>query len=83
MDPSQGLPESWGGRLKSREAWERVGGSFLMEWRMVWKELLIGFAVAGAVAALVPRSFFEAIFPQGQHGYSCRSMPCWFRCWRS
>lgn len=30
---------------------------------MVWKELLIGFAVAGAVATLVPREVFQAIFP--------------------
>lgn len=32
---------------------------------MVWKELTFGFLVAGAVAALVPASFFRAIFPAG------------------
>lgn len=32
---------------------------------MVWKELLIGFTVAGAIAVLVPDEVFEAIFPSG------------------
>jgi hypothetical protein len=31
---------------------------------MVYKELVVGFLIAGAVAALVPASFFEALFPQ-------------------
>ncbi len=69
MDASDGLPGSAGKRLKSRESWHRVGRSFVIEWKMVWKELLVGFLVAGAVAALVPRSFFEAIFPQGLPGW--------------
>ncbi len=31
---------------------------------MVWKDLLFGFLVAGAVAVLVPDAVFKAIFPQ-------------------
>jgi uncharacterized membrane protein YraQ (UPF0718 family) len=31
---------------------------------MVWKELLIGFLIAGAIAALVPAYFFEGTFPR-------------------
>lgn len=31
---------------------------------MVWKELLFGFLVAGAVATLVPDAVFQAIFPR-------------------
>jgi uncharacterized membrane protein YraQ (UPF0718 family) len=60
---SRDLPGRWRDRLASGEAWHRVGHSFIAEWAMVWKELLVGFAIAGAVAALVPASFFEAIFP--------------------
>lgn len=30
---------------------------------MVWKELAVGFALAGVVAAAVPERFFRAIFP--------------------
>ncbi len=64
MNPSEGLPGSLGERLRDERAWHRVGTSYIAEWRMVWKELLIGFLIAGAIAALVPASFFEALFPQ-------------------
>lgn len=65
MNPSEGLPSSVGARFCDQRAWHRVGTSYIAEWRMVWKELLIGFLIAGAIAALVPASFFEALFPQG------------------
>jgi hypothetical protein len=41
-----------------------MGSAYFSEWSMVYKELLVGFLIAGAVAALVPASFFQAIFPQ-------------------
>ncbi|MDQ3914256.1 MAG: permease [Actinomycetota bacterium] len=59
------LPERWRDRLTSGEAWQHIGRRYLMEWGMVWKELAIGFTIAGAVAAFVPASFFKAIFPTG------------------
>lgn len=62
-DPAQGLPQAWKKKLRSREAWRRVGVTYRSEWGMVWKDLLIGFLVAGAVATLVPDSVFQAIFP--------------------
>ena len=65
MNPSEGLPDALGDRFRDGRAWHRVGTSYIGEWRMVWKELLIGFLIAGAIAALVPASFFEALFPQG------------------
>jgi uncharacterized membrane protein YraQ (UPF0718 family) len=64
-EPSRGLPERIAGRLRHGEAWHRVGQRYLVEWGMVWKELAVGFLVAGAVAALVPTFFFKAIFPTG------------------
>ena len=63
MDPSEGLEGTLLQRLRDGEAWHRVGSSYVAEWAMVWKELLIGFTIAGAIAALVPSSFFEALFP--------------------
>lgn len=33
-----------------------------MEWHMVWKDVTIGFTVAGVIAAFVPRSFFQSLF---------------------
>lgn len=64
-DSEEELPDGWRDRLASGKAWRRVGRAYLMEWGMVWKELTIGFTIAGAVAALVPASFFKAIFPTG------------------
>ena len=64
MDPSRGLPDSFGERVRDARAWHRMGGAYFSEWSMVYKELLVGFLIAGAVAALVPASFFEALFPQ-------------------
>ena len=65
MNPSEGLPRRLGERFRDQRAWHRAGSSYVAEWRMVWKELLVGFLVAGAIAALVPASVFEALFPQG------------------
>jgi uncharacterized membrane protein YraQ (UPF0718 family) len=63
-DPAEGLPKPWRENLASGEAWRRVGMTYRGEWGMVWKDLLFGFLVAGAVATLVPDEWFEAIFPQ-------------------
>ena len=52
----------WKKRIRSKEGWNRVGMNFTMEWGMVWQEILIGFTVAGFVAAFVPESFFQTIF---------------------
>ena len=64
-DPAEGLPEPWREKLRSREAWQRIGVTYRGEWGMVWKDLLFGFLVAGAVATLVPDAWFQAIFPSG------------------
>ena len=52
----------WRRRIKSRMGWHLVGHKFVMDWKMVWEEIAIGFTVAGFVAVLVPASFWEAIF---------------------
>ncbi|HEX6982466.1 MAG TPA: permease [Balneolaceae bacterium] len=52
----------WKEKLKKPEAWNRVGKQYLMEWNMVWKDVSIGFTVAGIVAVFVPNSFFETLF---------------------
>ena len=62
-DPAEGLPGPWQEKLRSREAWQRIGVVYRGEWGMVWKDLLFGFLVAGAVATLVPDRWFQAIFP--------------------
>jgi uncharacterized membrane protein YraQ (UPF0718 family) len=52
----------WRELIQSTEGWRMVAMRYVLEWRMVWKDVLIGFTVAGIIAAFVPRSFFEALF---------------------
>lgn len=52
----------WKKLIASREGWRRVAHRYFMEWRMVWKDVTIGFTVAGIISAFVPKSFFEALF---------------------
>lgn len=44
----------------------RLANTFVMDWRMIWKELIAGFLVAGFLAAVLPPSWWKALFIQ--HG---------------
>ena len=48
-------------KLASLEAWSEVAHNFRGDWQMLWKEVTIGFLIAGFVA-LLPESFFQAVF---------------------
>jgi len=52
----------WRKRIRSRTGWHMVGHKFVMEWKMVWEEITIGFTIAGFVAVFVPPVFWERIF---------------------
>ncbi|MEZ5492403.1 MAG: permease [Gammaproteobacteria bacterium] len=52
----------WKKLIMSLDGWCQVGNRYVMEWMMVWKDVAIGFTVAGIIAAFVPRAFFEALF---------------------
>jgi len=52
----------WRKRIKSREGWQLVGHQFVMEWQMVWEEVLIGFTIAGFMAVFVPQTWWVKIF---------------------
>lgn len=54
--------ESFLQKLKSSESWIQVGMKYAMEWKMVWKDVTIGFTLAGIIAAFVPDSFFQTLF---------------------
>lgn len=49
--------------LAEKGAWGRVGRAFHAEWGMVWRDVLVGFTVAGVVQAFVPTRFFSWLFP--------------------
>lgn len=55
-------------RLRSRAGWGDAAGYTISDLRMVRKELVIGFVVAGFLSALVPAEFWQSIFLTG-HGF--------------
>ena len=54
--------ESWVEKLRGWDGWQQIGTRYVMEWRMVWKDVLIGFTVAGIISTFVPDEFFQALF---------------------
>ncbi|MDX1663974.1 MAG: permease [Candidatus Promineifilaceae bacterium] len=54
--------QNWKELIKSREGWRKVARQYIMEWQMVWKDVAVGFTIAGIIAAFVPRSFFQTLF---------------------
>lgn len=61
-EDEDGEAPDWRRLIRSKEGWSRVANRYVMEWRMVWKDVTVGFTVAGIVAAFIPRSFFQALF---------------------
>src|SRR5437773_1816654 len=53
---------SVGGHEMSK--WTRVAHAFVMDWSMLWKEILGGFLIAGFLATLMPHGWWEALFLQ-------------------
>lgn len=60
-DEGKDVPD-WKKLIRSKEGWAKVANRYVMEWKMVWKDVTIGFTVAGIIAAFVPQSFFQALF---------------------
>lgn len=54
--------DDWWQLFTSKKGWRQVADRYAMEWKMVWKDITVGFTVAGAVAVFVPKSFFQALF---------------------
>jgi uncharacterized membrane protein YraQ (UPF0718 family)/YHS domain-containing protein len=51
----------WRQRLLSARAWSDVAHNFRGDWQMLWKEITIGFLLAGFIAQL-GNGFFESLF---------------------
>ncbi|HXV05646.1 MAG TPA: permease [Solirubrobacterales bacterium] len=56
-----GQMQSWCERLASTAAWAEVGDNFASDWRMLWKEISIGFLLAGFIG-LLGNDFFNSLF---------------------
>jgi YHS domain-containing protein len=54
----------WRARLVSTSAWSDVAHNFRGDWRMLWKEITVGFLLAGFVAQL-GNDFFNGLFLSG------------------
>lgn len=54
--------QSWKSSAFSKSNWRAVASKYVMEWKMVWKDVTIGFTVAGIVATFFPSEFFQSLF---------------------
>ena len=54
--------KSWKDKIVSKAGWHQVASRYTMEWKMVWKDVTIGFTVAGIIAVFVPTEFFQSLF---------------------
>src|SRR4051794_2235529 len=57
----EGAAASWRQRLTSRTAWAGVGGNFRGDVQMLWKEISLGFLLAGFIG-LLGNDFFNFLF---------------------
>src|SRR3954464_2005569 len=58
---SVGSQLAWRERLRSVEAWSDVAHNFRGDWQMLWKEIGVGFLLAGFVG-LLPTDVFNTLF---------------------
>ncbi|MBO0892261.1 MAG: permease, partial [Acidothermales bacterium] len=65
MDMGVGGGGSLWRRLRSAEGATSVAHIFVMEWAAVWKDVVGGLLIAGAVGAWVPDRFWQAFFFAG------------------
>ncbi len=61
---SAGEAAGWRKRLTSASAWSDVAHNFRGDWRMLWKEIALGFLLAGLVAQLGDDAF-NSLFVTG------------------
>jgi uncharacterized membrane protein YraQ (UPF0718 family) len=57
----EGETLSWRQRLTTRDAWAGVGGNFRGDVQMLWKEISLGFLLAGFIG-LLGNDFFNFLF---------------------
>ncbi len=61
---------TWRERLGSRKGWIAISHYYVMNWTMVWKDILAGVLIAGALGAWVPHGFWHAFFLEGHSAWA-------------
>ena len=54
--------ESFKEKIKRPESWMGVADAFIMDVSMLWKEIVIGFLIAGFLMVLVPDNWWKNLF---------------------
>lgn len=52
-------------KLGRWQTWIHASHSFVMDWKMLWKDIVLGFVIAGALGAFVPDGLWQALFVKG------------------
>jgi uncharacterized membrane protein YraQ (UPF0718 family)/YHS domain-containing protein len=60
--------EPWGTKLRSKAAWADAAGYTMADIKMLRRELVIGYSVAGLLAVVVPMDIWNDVFLRG-HGF--------------
>jgi hypothetical protein len=56
---------NWRNELTSWGGWYRLGNQYRKEWSMIYKDVVLGFLIAGFVIVFVPQWVWDALFMQG------------------
>jgi uncharacterized membrane protein YraQ (UPF0718 family) len=55
-------PKTWKDRLLTADGWKQASLNSVKEWDMLWFDIVIGFVIAGLIAAFVPREWWAQLF---------------------
>ncbi|MGH8163580.1 MAG: permease, partial [Rhodanobacteraceae bacterium] len=61
---------NWRERLLSRKGWVAISHYYVMNWTMVWKDIMVGLLIAGALGAWVPEHFWQTFFLAGHSAWT-------------
>jgi hypothetical protein len=62
MDMSVEAEGTWWQRLRTPQGFTATADYFVMDWAAIWKDVVGGLLIAGALAAWVPDSFWQGLF---------------------
>jgi uncharacterized membrane protein YraQ (UPF0718 family) len=58
----------WKSRLTTKKGWNNAFQNAFGEWKMLWKDIVGGFVIAGLIGAFVPREWWATFFSVGTEG---------------